>query len=126
MVTKLNAKVTTYRHGQIVGDASWQAYARVLDAGEQFEAGANLRGNKGAPGQFGRLDVSWHSDVKRADYVVYSYMTPIAWRVPGEGWVIPARGTFGFDVETRTTVCHINKIRTAVGSLGKYRQTPAA
>lgn len=122
-IVKLNAKVTTYRDGQIIRDASWQAYARVLEAGEQFDAGPNLRGHKGGPGQFGRLDSSWHESVGRADYVVCSYMTPVAWRVPGEGWIIPARGTVGYGAESQTTVTHMNKIRTAVGSFAEYRET---
>lgn len=123
-VVRLNAKVTTYRDGQIVGDARWEAYARVLDAGDEFTTSGHLKGQPGAPGAFGRLDVRWHAEVREADYAVYSYQTPIAWRIPGEGWVIPARGTLGYGAESNTTVTGMNKIRTACQSLGGYRETP--
>lgn len=27
--------------------------------------------------------------VSQADFIVYSYRTPIAWHIPGEGWIVP-------------------------------------
>lgn len=42
------------------------------------------------------------------DYVVYSYSTPIAWHVPGEGWTVP-------DVKySRTTSRHQGIVRRAI------------
>lgn len=111
------------------GDKSgWEHYARTLDAGLPFRTSGDFCGAPVRPGttDIGRLDTEWRASVDRADYIVWSWWTPIAWRIPGEGWVIPAAGTFGQNVETMSTVRHINKIRTAVGSLGGYRETPAA
>ncbi|MFE0472600.1 hypothetical protein ACFW2V_13395 [Streptomyces sp. NPDC058947] len=110
------------------GDKSgWEDYARTLEAGIAFRTSGDFCGAPVQPGatDLGRLDTEWRASLERADYVVWSWWTPIAWRIPGEGWVIPAAGTFGQDVETRSTVRHINKIRTAVRSFAEYRETPA-
>jgi hypothetical protein len=41
-------------------------------------------------GYLGHLPQRWRAaDLERADYVVYSYSTPIAWHIPGEGWHVP-------------------------------------
>ena len=34
---------------------------------------------------------AWERDVDRVSYVVYSYETPIAWFVEGQGWVLNRR-----------------------------------
>lgn len=38
---------------------------------------------------FGELPASWHASLCRADFAAYSYETPIAWHVEGEGWTMP-------------------------------------
>lgn len=37
----------------------------------------------------GRLPRGFHDSLAKADYVVYSYSTPIGWHVPFEGWHVP-------------------------------------
>lgn len=37
----------------------------------------------------GYLPKGFHASLSRADYVVYSYSTPIGWHVPDEGWHVP-------------------------------------
>lgn len=48
----------------------------------------------GGPGNlsltFGELPSTWHASFSRADYAAYSYSTPIAWHIEGEGWVMPS------------------------------------
>lgn len=107
--------------------SGWQHYAATLDAGLPFRTSGDLCGAPVRPGTTdpGRLDTEWRASLDRADYIVWSWWTPIAWRIPGEGWVIPAAGTFGANVESTTTVRHLNKIRSAVGSFGEYRDTSA-
>lgn len=95
-------------------NSSWTDYARVLEAGDDFITAGNLRGGAHPGGvsgwNVGRLPNEWHESAGRADYVVWSHATPIAWRIPNEGWVIP-------DVKySVTTTIYQNKIRTAVGS----------
>src|SRR5687768_6782689 len=77
-------------HGE---NSSFHDYARVLEAGEPFKTSGSLSGepvNGGPSGMgAGRLDPKWYPSIGRADYVVWSYGTPIAWRIPGEGWTVP-------------------------------------
>lgn len=110
------------RLGMHGANSSFQDYARVLNAGKAFETSGSLGGgavNNGVSGSSaGRLDPKWHPSVGRADYVVWSYGTPIAWRIPGEGWVIPE------DTYSVTTSKQQGKIRAAVGSFaGEYITT---
>lgn len=106
----------------------WQDYADVLRARVPFRTSGSLCGAPVKPDELrdgGRLDCKWLADMRRADYVVWSYGTPIAWHILGEGWVIPARGTAGDGVESVTTTAQMNKIRVAVGSFDRYRDTVA-
>lgn len=117
MAIKLGAK-----HGR---NSSFHRYADVLDTGSAFMTSGALRGGPWSGGGYGlsgwdagRLPREWWEDVSRADYIVWSYDTPIAWRIPGEGWVVP-------DVSySVTTSCHQGKIRAALGMIGGYRKTP--
>lgn len=60
---------------------------------------------------YGQLPRQYWDDVTGADYVVYSYLTPIAWHMPNGQWVMP-------DVRySVTTSKHQSKIRTAIGEL---------
>lgn len=108
---------------RIHADAS--KFAEVLDARSKFKAGANLSGR---PGEFtymdtGRLDSQWVDSARSADYIVISHATPIAWHVPGTGWIVPAKGTLGDDAESVTTTRYMNKIRAALSKLGTYAET---
>lgn len=129
MTAFLPRETTIVVLGSRSGDRSgWQHYAQTLESGLPFRTSGDLCGAPVRPGtaDLGRLDEAWGVSVRRADYVVWSWWTPIAWRIPGEGWVIPAKGAAGQGVETATTVRHMSKIRTAVGSFCQYREAPAA
>ncbi len=64
--------------------------------------------------EYGELPPEWHRNVMRADYVVYSYWTPIAWRNrDGGAWVQP-------DIKYgATTTKHQNKVAEALFVLDK-------
>lgn len=64
-------------------------YAKVLETGDSFVTSGSLCGSAGEVMTLGRLNDAWKGSVCRADYVVYSYDTPIAWRVAGEDWTVP-------------------------------------
>lgn len=71
--------------------AGWWRIRDAIAAGEPF---SNSSGSfRGGPGQLaypGRLSqVDWERGAAKADYVVWSYSTPIAWRTNGV-WVTPA------------------------------------
>ena len=84
----------------------------------------NLRGDALTPGRlfvFGELPAEYRDSAMSADYVVYSYQTPIAWHLAGqdaendEAWIVP--GT----PYSRTTTQHQIAVRSALYSLpGNY------
>lgn len=70
--------------------------ARIhIERREEFTSHTgNFRGEAHEPGRYvytghlpGRLATT--DTVGQADYIVFSYSTPIAWHIPGEGWIIP-------------------------------------
>ena len=76
-----------------------------IAARREFRAG-NLRGTTTFDGM-GRLHRAYDAlAVAHADYLVYSYATPIAWHVGGS-WVIP------FESYSATTTRHQNLVRSA-------------
>lgn len=92
---------------------------KAIMAGKEFVTGA-MRGVTVAHDQrsiltLGRLDREHHSSVKRADYVVYSYSTPIGWHIPASDsdggtayWVVPD------DTYSVTTNRHQGLVRVAL------------
>lgn len=96
--------------------SSWMDYRDTLVGDPQdFFAGANLRGVKFGWGR-GRLPELYREafmdSIADIEYTIYSYSTPIAWRIDGV-WIIP-------DVKySVTTTRHQNKIRVAIGEMGK-------
>lgn len=63
----------------------------VIARREDFQ-GHNLSGEAHEPGRYvyeGRLPEYANVGLELADYIVRSYSTPIAWHIPGEGWVVP-------------------------------------
>jgi hypothetical protein len=81
---------------------------------ESFTTSGALRGVSGPPmSRWGRLDYEARESVSRADYVVYSYSTPIAWHIPDVGWIENATR---YSV---TTSRHQSKIFTAIDQLGE-------
>lgn len=64
--------------------------AGLIAARQSFRTSGALQGATAtAYVSTGRLPAEWHESLGRADYVVTSYATPIAWHIPGEGWVRP-------------------------------------
>lgn len=68
----------------------------------------------------GRLPKEYHDSVRRADYVIFSYATPIAWHIPSNQREAEMYGsTYGFWVVpdesySVTTSRHQHKIRAAL------------
>jgi hypothetical protein len=98
-------------------NGSWMDFRDVLARRESFTTHGALKGVSGharAVGYtLGRLPREYADSVPTADYVVYSYITPIAWHVPSQGWIVP---------DTRysvTTSKHQGRIATAVSQLGE-------
>lgn len=90
-------------------NASFYLFAERMNANEDFDTHGSLRGRAGPPGSFGQLPEDYREDAEQADYVVYSYNTPIAWKNAKTGrWTAP-----GTKYST-TTSRHQSKIATAV------------
>lgn len=111
-------------------NGGWQQFTEPLRNLESFNTHGALCGRAGAfsdGGSLGRLDRDYHESVKRADYVVYSYNTPIAWHVPNrnEGWELgngePAPVEPGWVMPQEkysvTTSKHQGRIFTAISQL---------
>lgn len=94
---------------------------KAILKGEDFQTGA-MKGVSNPGWRWGRLDDKYRESVKQADYVVYSYSTPIAWHInpysdtpptsddeyPGGYWVMPD------DTYSPTTSRHQSIVRTAL------------
>lgn len=89
----------------------WTQFTEPLRNRLQFATNGALTGVQGAPRTYGHLPVKYRYSAAKADYVVYSYDTPIAWHTADEGWVQP------FVYYTPTTTKHQGKIRTALSVL---------
>lgn len=107
-------------------NGSWMQFLEPLCSLEPFDTHGALYGIKGIGGH-GRLPVEYHDSYKNADYVVYSYNTPIAWHVPNrnEGWELgngePAPAEPGWvtpdEKYSVTTSKHQGRIFTAISQL---------
>jgi hypothetical protein len=65
--------------------------AQAIAACEPFTTSGALRGEGHEPGHYvygGQLPRELESDVRQADYIVWSYGTPIAWHAGGR-WTVP-------------------------------------
>jgi|SRR6187549_3298327 len=92
---------------------TWTQFVEPLRNLEAFKTNGSLYGATGPcmynfPGDLPKCHVVL---VKEADYVVYSYATPIAWHHPIHGWIQPD------EHYSQTTAQHQTKIATAIGSL---------
>lgn len=102
---------------QLTTRSPWWDFRPIVQSATPFRTHGALRAERQTPREydranlpnFGHLDRDYHDSVMGADYVVYSYDTPIAWRSGSTGWWwIP---------DTRysvTTSRHQSKIRTAL------------
>lgn len=93
-------------------DVNLSAYIRRLDW--FTNSSGSFWGKVHQPGiylaDYGELPEKRHSSVDDANYIIYSYMTPIAWHVPNVGWFVPA-----LNYGTQTTAKHQNITRFGVG-----------
>lgn len=100
---------------RLTNKSSFSSYAAALEAFEPFTTGGSFHGGPVNPGDSigrGFLSPEYHHSASAADYVVYSYNTPIAWHLShddGEDrWIVP-------DVKySMTTTRHQGKISTAI------------
>ncbi len=90
---------------------SWTQFRMPLKNLEDFNTHGSLSGRKGPAGYTGQLDSQYTNSARSASYVVYSYSTPIAWFIQGEGWIMPD------EKYSVTTSKSQGRIRTAIGSL---------
>ena len=67
---------------------------RAIRERTPFKTGGSLYGVRGNPGVIGKLNIdereAYYADAALINYVVFSYVTPIAWHTPG-GWHIVAQ-----------------------------------
>lgn len=83
---------TTVKVGKHGKNAGWWVVRDAIAAGRRF---SNSVGSfRGGPGnapmwRTGQLPSEYETSAHHADYVVWSYRTPIAWHTDGE-WVTPA------------------------------------
>lgn len=97
--------------------SSWMDFRDVLARRQSFATSGALRGVSGVARHvgytLGSLPSNWHDSIPTADYVVYSYRTPIAWHVPNHGWITP------HERYSVTTSRHQSKVNTAISQLGE-------
>ena|SRR5882757_6973427 len=88
---------------------SFAKFADVLQAREAFKTSGSLNGGPVTVlYTTGRLSEDLVQSARSADYVVWSYATPIAWHLAADGWVVPE---VSYSV---TTSRQQGKIRAAV------------
>jgi hypothetical protein len=69
---------------------SWTQFTEPLRDLVDFNTHGSLKGRKGPAQSYGQLPDWFRPSAARADYVVYSYATPIAWCEPGMvHWITP-------------------------------------
>lgn len=110
-------------------NGSWTQFTEPLSKLEPFTTHGALHGRPGNASGWavGRLPEQYRTSVYHADYVVYSYATPIAWHVPNrnEGWKLgngePAPAEPGWVMPDEkysvTTSKHQGHIFTAISQL---------
>ena len=94
--------------------SGWWEFRDVIAKGEGFKTSGALSGGPykfyAKLGPVGILPREYEASVRGADYVIYSYATPIAWRTQGQ-WHTP-------DVKySVTTSRHQSRIFTAIDQL---------
>lgn len=91
---------------------AWWELAPYIRDRENFTTHGSLWGNEvvGAHStlSIGRLPEQYRPCVENADYIVYSYGTPIAWHRPEIGWQMPN------EKYSVTTSAHQGKVRTCL------------
>lgn len=78
-------RVANYTIGQ-----GWKSDNYRLVADRRDWQGSNFRGERDPwRGATGMLPREHRESFAQADYAVYSYATPIAWHIDGQGWIVP-------------------------------------
>lgn len=97
-----------------VNSDSWTVLADMLAGEPESFVGNSMHGEpSNGRVSFGQLPAEYHPSVTSADYVIYSYVTPIAWRLRGDGrWHVPA------ERYSVTTSKQQGKVRTALNYNG--------
>jgi hypothetical protein len=92
----------------------WWKFRDVIAKREDFSTHGALRGEFGPFISTGQLPADWRNLLQiGADYVIYSYGTPIAWHRPADDlWIMPD------EKYSVTTSRHQSKIFTAIAELG--------
>lgn len=97
---------------------SFHDFSAALNMRKAFKTSGSLKGGPVTDAatytgwDMGSLDFEHYDSVRRADYIVWSYRTPIAWADAETGeWTVPD------DRYSVTTSRHQSKIRTAVSVL---------
>jgi hypothetical protein len=93
--------------------SGWWEFSKAIAAGEDFDTSGALKGRNGYAQSIGQLPKSESATLGEADYVIYSYSTPIAWRTQGQ-WHTP---NVKYSV---TTSRHQSKIFTAIDQLLQF------
>ena len=90
-------------------NASHLDIAELLRNSTEWQSNGSVKATRNRS-TFGRLPREYHPSASSADYLIYSYATPIAWREEGQ-WVTP-------DVSySPTTSRQQSKIFAAIKSL---------
>src|SRR5215207_6729336 len=106
MSTPLHERQDMTTATKLTTRSGWWEFSKAIAAGEDFDTCGALKGRSGGWWTMGILPSEYVSSAKDADYIVYSYSTPIAWRTWGQ-WHTP-------DVKySVTTSRHQRKISTA-------------
>lgn len=93
----------------VLATRDWRAIADRIAAGGEFRTSGAIKGQHGRFTRWdsGQLPESYVDEFTNSDYAVFSYATPIAYRVAGR-WIVP-------DVSySLTTTRHQATIRAAV------------
>ena len=88
-----------------------RAISKKMAEAEDFKTHGALSGRSGrfTSWDSGQLPREWVESFTASDYAVFSYATPIAWRLDGDSgeWCIPNHKY------SQTTSCHQGKVRVA-------------
>lgn len=95
------------------GDTNHAEVAREIVNGQPF-TGSAMSGKPGQPSEYdyGRLNATekarFAADRPRMTYVIYSYATPVAWRVEGGEWYTVSQSF------SMTTSHHMGHVHTLI------------
>jgi hypothetical protein len=93
-------------------NSGWWTFTDALKNRQAFTTpNGTLHAEPGRASHTGQLPAEYVPSARQADYVVYSYQTPIAWHTPYAGWLYPA------ERYSVTTTKHQGRVHTALSQL---------